>query len=87
MKKTLYFIVIIIVGALIGTFIGKLVAIMFPQQAAIKDLFATEMATGLHPVTLDLFVITLTFGCLFKINITGIMGIAAAALLSKPLFK
>ena len=87
MKKTLYFVVIILVGALLGTFIGKLIALMFPAQAAIRDLFATEMATGLHPVTLDLFVVTLTLGCLFKINITGVLGIAVAAILAKPLFK
>ncbi|MFA5162370.1 MAG: DUF4321 domain-containing protein [Elusimicrobiales bacterium] len=86
MRNAIYFLVIILVGALLGNFFGKMIVMWFPQ-GNIHDLFATEIATGLHPTNLDLVIVNLTFGCLFKFNITGIAGILAAAMLSRLIVK
>ena len=86
MKNIFYIIAIILVGALLGNFFGKAIGLWFPP-GNVRDLFATQLTTGLQPSTVDLVVVNLTFGCMFKFNITGIIGIAAAALLSRSLFK
>lgn len=86
MKNILYFTVIVMVGALLGTFLGELLAIWFPA-GLIHNLFATELTAGLHPATLDLAVIDLTFGCMFKFNITSVIGILLAAIIYKKLWK
>jgi hypothetical protein len=86
MKKGLWFIAVIIVGALLGSFIGKFIGIVVPA-GSIRDLFATEISAGLSPTNLNLRVIDLTFGLLFKFNITSIIGIALAAYLFKKVVK
>jgi hypothetical protein len=85
MKSVIYFLVIILVGALLGDFIGKALAMGFPQ-GSIHDLFATQLARGIKPTELDLGIIDLTFGCMFKFNITGVIGILLAAFLSRAVF-
>jgi len=86
MKSIFYALIIILVGALLGNFMGKVIALWFPT-GNIRDLFATQLTTGLQPATVDLVVVNLTFGCMFKFNITGILGIAVAAMASRSLFK
>lgn len=84
MKNILYFIVVVIVGALLGAFLGKLLGIWFPA-GLVHNLFATELTAGLRPATLDLAVIDLTLGCMFKFNITSVIGILLAAIIYKKL--
>ena len=85
-KGTVWFVVIVVVGALLGSFLGKFIGLVIPA-GAIRDLFATELSAGLHPATLDLRVIDLTFGCIFKLNITAVLGIVCAALLFRTIGK
>ncbi len=85
-KNVIYFIIIVVVGALLGTFLGEFLAMVMPDGGA-KDLFAKGIEAGLHPTRLDLRVIELTFGCLFKFNITSIIGILAAAYLFRGITK
>jgi hypothetical protein len=85
-KSTVWFIAIVVVGALLGSFLGKFVGLVVPA-GAVRDLFATEIAAGLRPATLDLRVIELTFGCLFKFNVTSVLGIVAAAYIFKVISK
>ncbi len=86
MKSVFYFVLILLVGALIGTFLGKLIVLWFPA-GPVQSLFATHQGAGLNPATLDLGILTITFGAMFNINITGLIGIAIAAILSRSLFK
>lgn len=85
-KSTIWFVVVIVVGALLGSFLGKFVGLVIPE-GSVRDLFATEIAAGLHPTVLDLRVIELTFGCLFKLNITAVLGIIAAAWIFRSIEK
>ena len=85
-KGTLWFVVVIIVGALIGSFLGKFIGLVIPA-GSIRDLFATEISAGLSPTNLNLRVVDLTFGLLFRFNITSIVGILTAAYLFKKVVK
>jgi hypothetical protein len=85
-KNTIWLIVIIVVGALLGSFLGKFIGIIVPA-GSIRDLFATEISAGLSPATLDLRIVDLTFGCLFKLNISAVIGIIFAAFLFKHVGK
>jgi len=86
MKSIFYAVVIILVGALLGNFLGKLGMIWFPS-GDVHNLLATQLNTGLEPATLDLVVVNLTLGCMFKFNITGVLGILLAAIVARKVFK
>lgn len=85
-KGILWFVIIIVVGAVLGSFIGGFIGHTFPE-GIVHDLFSKEIAAGLAPTTLDLRVIELTFGCLFKFNVPSVIGICIAAYLFKAFAK
>lgn len=85
-KNVVWFIFIIIVGALLGSFLGNLLGLVMPQ-GAIRNLFLQEVSAGLIPTSLDLRIIVLTFGCVFRINFMAILGIIAAAIIFKKIAK
>ena len=85
-KSLLTAIVIVVIGALLGSFIGGFIGHAFPQ-GIIYDLFSKEITAGLQPSTLDLRVIELTFGCLFKFNVPAVIGIVVAATLFRHFAK
>jgi hypothetical protein len=85
-KNVIYFIIVIVVGALLGTFIGEFLAMVMPAGNA-RDLFAKGIEAGLHPARLDLRVIELTFGCIFKFNVTSVLGIVSAAYIFRGIAK
>jgi len=85
-KNVIYFIIIVVVGALLGSFLGDFLSMVIPDGSA-KDLFAKGIEAGLHPTRLDLRVIELTFGCIFRFNVTSIVGIIAAAYLFRGIAK
>ncbi len=85
-KNTVWFIAVVVVGALLGTFLGKFIGIVMPA-GAIRDLFATELSAGLSPAVLDLKVMELTLGCMLKFNICSVLGIIGAALIFKSIAK
>lgn len=86
MKNFLHIVIVVIVGSLVGTFISKLFAIWFPQ-GQIYNLINTGVNTGLNPTTLDLNIIEFTIGCIFKFNVSSIVGIFLTALIYKQLLK
>jgi len=85
-KSVIWFIFIIVVGALLGSFLGNFIGIIVPAGSW-KDLFLTELSAGLDPTRLDLKIIDLTFGCLFKINLMSIIGIIVSALVFRKISK
>jgi hypothetical protein len=85
-KSTLWFLAVVVVGALLGSFLGKFIGLVVPA-GAVRDLFATEIAAGLTPATLDLRIIELTFGCLFRFNFTSVIGIIATAYIFKSITR
>lgn len=84
--RVLSFSGILVAGALLGSFLGKVLALAFPP-GRVRDLFATDVTAGLHPAHLDLQVIDLTFGCLFRLNLMSMVGVLAAAYLFKRVLK
>ena len=78
--------IVIVVGALLGSFIGGFIGHAFPE-GMVHDLFSKEITAGLQPTTLDLRVLDITFGCLFKFNVPSVMGILTAAFLFRSISK
>ena len=69
-------VLIIILGALIGTVIGQ-IALLLPE-GVVKEFFVRSVTSGFDPATLDLNVFSLTIGFTFNLNISGVIGIAIA---------
>ncbi|MBU0951497.1 MAG: DUF4321 domain-containing protein [Elusimicrobia bacterium] len=86
-KNIFFFLLVIIVGALIGSFLGKFIESAFPAGGSVRDLFATEISAGLSPTNLDLRIIDLTFGCMVKINVMAVLGMVVAAWVFRLLFS
>lgn len=84
--KTFEAVLIAVSGALLGGFLGKLLATMFPS-GKVHDLFAGELTAGLHPTNLDLKVLDLTFGCVFHLNVMSVVGIALAAVVYRKVLR
>jgi len=77
--------VILILGALIGTVIGEVIAIIAPG-GTLEKIFSKGINPGLSPpATLDLKVITLSFGFSVKINLSSLLGIGLALLIYRKL--
>ncbi len=80
-RRSLAFIIFVIVlGAVIGTAMGELIALVLPA-GVVQQFFIRSALFGFEPVTLNLGVFTITCGLTLKLNIIGIVGIAFAAYL------
>jgi len=75
---------VFVVGALLGSFLGKLIGLWLPA-GRVSHLLSTEITAGLHPIHLNLQVLDLTFGCMFHLNMMSLVGIALAAVLYRKL--
>jgi hypothetical protein len=87
MKNVLNVLVVVVTGSLLGLFISKLLGIWFPAGSQVANLLNTGVNTGLNPTTVDLNLVQLTAGLVFKFNITSVAGIFMAALVYKQLVK
>ena len=86
MKNVLNVLVVIVVGSLLGLFLTKLGNFWFPT-GSINSLINTGLNTGLNPTTLDLNLVEITAGLVFKFNIASIAGIFISAIIYKQLIK
>lgn len=74
-KKNLAWIfVIVVLGALVGSALGEVLAYVLPQ-GVVKDFFLRAATVSFGPATLNLIVFTFTFGISLKINVIGVIGI------------
>ncbi|MCA9730713.1 DUF4321 domain-containing protein [candidate division KSB1 bacterium] len=77
-KRTVgIFVVTFIAGAILGTFVGELIAFALPD-GVVKDFFLLSVNPAIGPTTLDIGVLTLTLGLTLHINVIGFLGIAIA---------
>ncbi len=84
-KSVISLVVILAVGALLGSVLGEGIGSLFPS-GMVHDLLTRSVSPGLKgPVILDLNVVTLTFGLAFKMNIMSVVGVVLAAFLYKTL--
>ena len=80
-KKNLGFItLIIILGALIGSALGELLAFILPP-GVVKEFFLKSAVASIGPGTLNIIILTITLGFSLKVNTIGILGIVIAAYL------
>ncbi len=80
-KKSIgWILVIILLGALIGTALGEVLALILPQ-GVVKDFFLRSAEFGVGPATLNLVILTFTLGFSVKMNVISVIGIGIAAYL------
>ncbi len=77
-KRLATIILIIFVGALIGTVLGEVIGLIIPD-GVVKQFFLKSAGASIGPGTLDIVILKFTLGFSFKINIIGILGILIAA--------
>ena len=80
MKKRswIFYIVVLFVGALIGSAMGEVVAFLIPP-GVVKQFFLKAATASIGPGTINIIILSLTFGFSIKVNIMGIIGILIAA--------
>lgn len=76
---------IFIAGILIGTLIGDLLGILLPE-GVVKRVMLYSIKIGFQPFTLNLHIITITFGFMFKINLFGVLGVLILGYVLKWLY-
>ena len=76
LRKTPWLLIFfVIVGGLFGGVVAEILRAVAPT-GPISSLFLKNLNIGItDPVTLDLFLITLTFGAAVKINLLSIIGV------------
>jgi len=80
-KKSIgWILVIILLGALIGTTLGEVLALILPQ-GVVKDFFLRSAEFSVGPTTLNLVILTFTLGFSIKMNVISVIGIGIAAYL------
>lgn len=73
--------VILILGALIGSVIGEVILALAPD-GYVAALFTKGISPGITPpAVLDLKVLTITLGVTMRINLASVLGIALALLI------
>ena len=71
----------VVVGLVCGSLLGELLA-QFVSSPWLKDVLTRGPMLGLSPpATLDLRLLSITFGVLFKVNVVGLVGILVAFLI------
>lgn len=71
---------VIVAGLVVGSLLGELLGGLVPHSWG-QDLLTRGPTIGLtNPATLDLRLLSLTFGLAFKVNVVGVVGIVIAAL-------
>ena len=74
-KKSLgYYLVILILGSVVGTVLGDVLGLMLPE-GVVRQFFLQTASFGVGPAPLSLRVIEFTFGFYLNINVIGILGI------------
>lgn len=77
--------VAIVAGLVIGSLLGELLGQLVGSGWA-RDLLTRGPTIGLtSPATLDLRLLSITFGIAFKVNVVGVLGIVIAALTVRKL--
>ena len=71
----------IVVGLVFGSLVGELLA-QFVSSPWLKDVLTRGPMLGLTPpATLDLRLLAVTLGIVFKVNVVGVIGIVVALII------
>lgn len=77
-----FYVIVLVVGALLGTALGEAIGAFFPE-GPIHDFFVRGISPGLEIQTLNLVILTITFGFTIKLNVASVIGMVVSALLLK----
>lgn len=77
-------VVLLILGALVGALLGEIIRLLFPG-GILEQIFARGVSPGLSPATMDLRVLSVTFGFTLRLNLASVLGIALALLVYRRL--
>ena len=66
----------LLLGAAIGTILGEVLGVVLPE-GVVKQFFLQSVSWGVSPVTMDMLVMTVTFGLRVKFNISSVLGLGA----------
>lgn len=83
-RKNTFFIFVIFLGAIGGSFLGDFLGANFKPVQFLKTTYTIGTS---NPLNLDLKVLSMTFGINFNINIMTIFGIILAIILYKKLHR
>jgi len=67
----------LVAGAVIGSVFSELLGLILPQ-GVVRSFFLTNTNIGFDSITVDLAVVTFTFGFRLTINVIGVLGILFA---------
>ena len=76
-KGVMFFIVVVILGALLGGVFGEILGLII-TEGTLHKILVTGLTPSLSPVTFDLAVLQLTFGIGMKLNLLSVFGIIGA---------
>ncbi|HID10425.1 MAG TPA: DUF4321 domain-containing protein [Candidatus Latescibacteria bacterium] len=77
-KTTGMLIVTLLVGLLIGTTVGNILGVFLPDKSVVEKVLVNSYTYVLPPLTLNLIVLTITFGFSVRVNLTSIIGLVVA---------
>jgi hypothetical protein len=69
---------------LVGALLGEIIRLLFPG-GILEQVFARGVSPGLSPATIDLRVLSVTFGFTLRLNLASVLGIALAVLVYRRL--
>lgn len=73
----------IFIGGLLGGLLGEILTVFSPSEP-IQTIFARSLSAGVDPpLTVDLVLLKVTLGFLFKINLLTILGVLLGVYLYK----
>jgi hypothetical protein len=82
-KRLSVYCFILIIGMLLGGFLGEFLSKIMPDGVA-KDFFLTSVVGKLGPFSMDLLIVALTVGPLVvKVNLVSVLGLFMAFYLYK----
>lgn len=81
-KSIIYLIILLIICGLAGGVIGEILGENFKSLVFLKKYFSFGVT---NPVTLDLKLISLTFGINFRVNILSLFGMLLGFLIYKKM--
>ena len=71
-RELTFIIVALLLGAILGGFVGELIGSFLPEGAA-KTLFTKSVSVGFETTRVQLYTLSFTFGLMFKINFMSVL--------------